>query len=136
MWGSLYFFATLSRSSILPQVRTLNIVHGLITVQAGSYNYYEFTIPTTATNAYVAGTFYASGGTGNDITVYVMTQTDFVNWKNGHAFSYYYSSGQLTTSSFSTSLPAGTTYELVYSNQNALISSKNVQTTVNLFYTL
>jgi len=134
--GSLYYLGTINRSSILSRVHTTNIVNGLITVQAGSWNSYEFSIQATATNAYLAGTFYASGGAGNDITVYVMTQTDFINWKNGHASNTYYNSGELTTSSFTTNLPAGDTYDLVYSNTNAIFSSKNVQTSANLLYTL
>ena len=57
--GSVYYLATVNRSSILPQVHSENIVHGLITVQAGSYNDYWFTVPVGATNAYLTGTFAA-----------------------------------------------------------------------------
>jgi hypothetical protein len=63
-----------------------------------------------------------------------MDQANFVNWQNGHQASAYYDSGQLTTGTISASLPSSGTYDLVYSNAFSTFSSKNVQTTVNLYY--
>ncbi len=131
----LYYYASVNRSSILPQSYSTNIVNGLITVSAGGWNTYPFSVPTGSTNAYVSGSFYASGGYGNDIKVLVMDRTSYINWSNGHSVDVIYSSGYLTTSSFSVNLSAGNAYDLVYTNDNSLFSSKNVQTTVNLFYT-
>ena len=111
-----------------------NIVNGLITVQPGGYNDYPMTIPSGVTSAVLTGTFTASGGSGNDIDVFVVDQTNFVNWQNGHQANAYYRSGQVTTGTISASLPAGATYYLVYSNTFSSASSKNVQTTVNLSY--
>jgi len=126
-------FATSSTSNLrLPH--SANIVNGLITVQAGSYNYYPFTLAAGSTSISVTGSFTASGGGGNDIEVFVMDQTNFINWQNGHQASAYYNSGQLTTGTISTSLPSVGTYDLVYSNTFSTVSSKNVQTTVNLYY--
>lgn len=71
-------------SGILPSSHTVNIVNGLVTVNAGSYEYYQFTVPSGASNIQVSGTFTASGGSGNDIKVYIMDSTNFVNWQNGH----------------------------------------------------
>jgi len=122
-------------SGILPQQHTENIVNGLVTVNAGNYEYYQFSVPSGASAVSVSGSFTASGGSGNDIIVYVMDYTNFVNWQNGHSASAYYNSGQVTTETISTSLPAGATYYLVYSNTFSILSSKNVQTTVNLVYT-
>jgi hypothetical protein len=120
---------------ILPQQQTMNIVNGMITVNAGNYESYQFTIPSGASGASVSGSFTASGGSGNDIIVLIMDSTDFVNWQNGHSASAYYNSGQETTGTISASLPAGATYYLVYSNTFSTFSSKNVQTSVNLDYT-
>jgi len=120
---------------ILPSQHTENVVNGLITVGARNYNDYEFTVPSGASGVSVSGSFTASGGSGNDIEVLVMDSTDFVNWSNGHTASAYYDSGQETTGSISASLPAGATYYLVYSNMFSILSSKDVQTTVNLVYT-
>lgn len=121
---------------LVPQQRTINIVNGLITVQARGYQAYPFAVPTGATNIRVSGTFTASGGSGNDIIVVIMDETAFTNWKNGHQVSTFYNSGQLTTSSISASVLAGGTYYLVYANTFSTLSSKNVQTTVDLTYTI
>ena len=113
---------------------TANIVNGLITVPAGQYEYYQFAPPAGSTLISVSGSFTASGGSGNDIVVLVMDQTNFVNWQNGHTASAYYNSGQLTTGTITASLPSGGTYYLVYSNTFSGFSSKTVQTTADLSY--
>jgi len=109
-----------------------NVVNGVITVSAGSYQDYQVSVPSGALSAKLSGSFTASGGSGNDIIVLVLDQTSFTNWQNGHQVSAIYNSGQLTTSSFSVSLPAGGTYYLVYSNTFSTFSSKNVNTQANL----
>lgn len=120
---------------VIPQQQTVNIVNGLITVNADSYESYQFSVPSGASSVSVSGSFTASGGSGNDIVVLVMDSTNFVNWQNGHSASTYYNSGQVTTGTISASLPAGATYYLVYSNTFSIFSSKTVQTTVDLVYT-
>jgi hypothetical protein len=127
--------ASMGGGGIVPQQHTANIVNGLITVGAGSYNDYQFSIPAGASGASIQGSFTASGGSGNDVIVYVMDSTDFTNWANGHSASAFYNSGQETTGTISAPLTAGETYYLVYDNTFSIISSKNVQTTVNLTYT-
>jgi hypothetical protein len=134
--GSIFFFTAVNRSSLLRQFRSQNIVNGLITVQAGWYNNYEFTLPAGAGNIHVAGTFTATGGSGNDIIVSIMDRTNFVNWSNGHQATAFYNSGQLSTGSFDVRLSSDTTYDLVYANTFSTLASKNVRTTANLFYTL
>jgi hypothetical protein len=111
-----------------------SVVNGDISVGAGQYEDYQFTVPDGASNAQLAGNFIASGGSGNDILVLVLDQTDFVNWQNGHSVTTYYNSGQLTTSSISASLPSGV-YYLIYSNTFSTFSSKTVNTDATLTYT-
>ncbi len=123
---------TILRTATTPH--STNIVNGLITVPAGSYEYYQFAPPASSTGISVSGSFTASGGSGNDIVVLVMDETNFVNWRNGHQASAYYNSGQLTTGTISASLPTSGTYYLVYSNTFSVFSSKNVQTTADLSY--
>jgi hypothetical protein len=130
------FHGTGGGGGTLPSTHTVNIVNGLITVNANEYEYYQFYVPSGATNVRVQGSFTASGGSGNDVAVLIMDSTDFINWQNGHQASAYYSSGQLTTSSFDAPLPSGSgTYYLVYSNTFSIISQKNVNTQANLSYT-
>ncbi len=125
-----------SGGGIIPTTHTINIVNGIATVNAGKYQYYQITVPPSATNVHIQGTFAASGGSGNDIIVLMMDSTSFTNWQNGHQVSVYYNSGQLTTSSFDVPLPSGAgTYYLVYSNTFSTFTQKNVNTQANLIYT-
>lgn len=120
---------------VIQSTHTVNIVNDLITVKANDYDYYQFYVPLGAANVQVQGSFTASGGSGNDIAVLIMDSTDFINWQNGKKAGTYYSSGQLTTSSFDVPLPSGLgTYYLVYSNTFSIIS-QNVNTQVILSYT-
>jgi hypothetical protein len=146
------YFALSSAGVSLVQVRTVtmttvtssttqtstpvssNAVNGDISVSPGQYAEYQITVPDGASDAQLTGSFLASGGSGNDIVVLVMDQTNFVNWENGHQVSTYYDSGQVTTSSFMVSLPSSGTYFLVYSNQFSTFSSKSVNTQANLTY--
>lgn len=114
---------------------SINIVnpYDLIPVNAGSYKEYSFTVPSGAKNAHVVGSFIEA--TGNDIIVLIMDWTAFVNWQTGHQVSFYYSSGQLTTSDFDVSLPADKTIYVVYSNTLSL-TGKTVISKVDLNYTM
>lgn len=120
---------------ILPSSHTENIVNGLVTVNAGAYEDYQFVVPSGASSIQVSGSFTASGGSGNDIKVYIMDSINFINWQNGHSANTYYNSGQVTTSTISATLPSSGTYYLVYDNTFSIISQKNVNTQVNLSYT-
>ena len=111
--------------------RSSNLVNGTITVQASNYYRQQFSVTSAMQNATVSGSFRASGGSGNDIKVLILDSTAFINWANGHAVSTYYSSGQLTTTSFNTPLPAGS-YYLIFDNTFSVLSSKQVNTQGNL----
>src|SRR4030067_335306 len=111
-----------------------NLVNGLLTINGGSYQYYQFTVPSGASDIQVSGTFTASGGSGNDSKVYVLDSTSFVNWKNGHTVSTYYKSGQLATATISATLPSGGTYYLVYDNTFSVFSQKHVHTHATLSF--
>jgi hypothetical protein len=119
----------------VPQTFSSNVVNGIIAVNAGNYQSYRVTAPTGAYNLQLSGSFTASGGSGNDIVVLIMDETNYVNWQNGHQASAYYNSGQVTTKSFSVNLPTGGAYYLVYSNTFSTFSDKNVNTQANLGYT-
>src|SRR5207244_10907833 len=79
----------------LPQ-HTQQLTNTPITINAQTSNYVQFSTPNNAINPTVSGRFTASGGTGNDIAVMVLSQEDFINWQNGHASTAYYSSGKTT----------------------------------------
>jgi len=109
------------------------VANATINVPASSWRYYTIAVTSAMLSPHLEGTFTASGGSGNDIKVLVMTEADYVNWSNGHAVYPEYSSGQVTTGSFNVSLSTGTHY-LVYDNSFSSVSSKDVTTTVHLKY--
>jgi hypothetical protein len=120
----------------IQSTQTVNIVNGLITVDAGDYEYYQFTVPPGATNVETHGSFTVSGGSGNDIVVLIMDLIEFFNWQNEHQTGAYYDSDQLTASNFDVLLPSGSgTYCLVYSNTFSIMNQKSVNTEANLTYT-
>lgn len=111
--------------------KTQTIVDSVITVEAGKYVNYQFSVPSQAS---VSGNFTASGGSGNDIRVLILDETSYINWVNGHNVSTYYDSGQITTGKITAKLPKGN-YYLVYSNTFSIASTKNVKTRVDITYT-
>ncbi len=121
-------------TDLFQTTHTTNIVNGLATVNSNSYETYTFTIPSGASNIQVSGSFTASGGSGNDIKVLILAQSDFTNWKNGHSAQCYYQSGQTTTGTISASLPTSGTYVLVFDNTFSVFSQKNVNTQADVSY--
>jgi len=116
---------------------SLSLLNAGITVYAGEIYDVPIHLHDIMHNITLSGSFTASGGSGNDIKVFVLSQADFTNWQNGGSYSALYSSGQITTATFNVSLPTpsvGQTidYHVVYSNTFSWISTKQVNTTVNL----
>lgn len=122
-------------SQIVPQARTQTIVDGALTVAARGSTYYPITVPADATAVSVDGHFTATGGIGNDIEVYVLTEDNFVNFKNGHPSPTLYNSGKVTQDSISVTLPASGNYYLVFNNNFSLLTPKAVQATATLHFT-
>jgi ribosomal protein L40E len=134
----IYFSGLFSDSGgglpFVPNQYKTSILSGSITINAGSYTYYRFSIPTGANNPTLSGSFTASGGSGNDIKVYVMSDTDFTNWKNGHTANVHYNSGQKTTDKLNVSLSSGR-YVLVFDNTFSLLTAKTVYGEIGVTYT-
>jgi hypothetical protein len=109
----------------------ISIVDTSITVSARNYSTYAFNakgIPFVK----VGGNFEASGGSGNDIRVLVMTKRDFLNWENNIHANFLYDSGQQTSTKLDVSLDSGEKeYVIVFDNTFSLLSDKVV--TANIF---
>jgi len=104
-------------------------------INALGYYYYKLDAPPGATNVTLQGNFTASGGSGNDIEAYVMSEADFVNWQNGHAAKTYYNSGKVTVGNITVNLPADAgTYYLMFNNKFSLLSSKSVRLSATFTY--
>lgn len=107
------------------------------TVRAQGANNYHFTVPAGAFGVTMKGHFAASGGSGNDIEVVVLSEDEYVNWQNGHPTKALYNSGKVTQDSITLTLPSdATTYYVVFSNKFSLLTPKAVEANVDLnFYT-
>jgi len=125
-------------NKIIPQnvERRDNIINGIIGVDAGGYQFYSFSAPSEASGAKVEGSYTASGGSGNDIKIYILDETGFTNWRNGHQVNTYYNSGQLTTGKIDSNVPVGKTLYLVYDNTFSTFSNKHVTAKADLVYSM
>lgn len=120
---------------IVKQQHVQQINNPVQVINALGYYYYKLDAPPGATNVAFQGNFTASGGSGNDIEVYVMSEADFVNWQNGHAAKTYYNSGKVTVGNITVNLPADAgTYYLVFNNKFSLLSSKSVRLNATFTY--
>jgi hypothetical protein len=107
---------------------------GTIKIPPLPYEYLKINVPSGTKNILLSISFTASGGIGNDIYCYVMDQTNFINWKNGHQAHAIYNSGQVTTANTSISLPGPGVYYVVFDNTFSLLFSKTVNYSIKLSY--
>jgi len=127
--------AAASQTAYVRQPHRITIGNGAITVNAANVVYFPITVPVGATNVTLTGHFTASGGSGNDIEVFLLNQDAYTNWQNGHPSSAYYNSGKVTVADANTTLPNGAgTYYLVFNNKFSLFSPKAVAENFNLTY--
>ncbi len=120
---------------LVKQQHTLTIDKPDVTVRSTGYYYFKLEVPAGATSVHLPGNFTASGGNGNDIEAFVLSQDDFVNWQNRHSAKTYYNSGKVTVGNFSVSLPADAgIYYVVFDNRFSLLSQKEVEVKGALTY--
>jgi hypothetical protein len=118
-----------------PQV--MSVVDTAFTLNAAQGMNWHFNVPANATDVRLEGTFTASGGTGNDVEVYVLNDDEFVNWRSGNKVNALYNSGRMTRGTLNTVLPAGAgTYHLVFNNKFSLFTPKAVSASIRLRYML
>jgi hypothetical protein len=109
------------------------ITNGALTIAAASLSWYPFTVPPDVHNVAVAGHFTATGGTGNDVAVYIVDEDGLANLKNRHAARAYFNSGKVTQGLIGAVLPnLPATYYLVFDNRFSLITPKAVQVNATL----
>ncbi len=112
------------------------IVNDNITVNAGSYTYFNFSLSNSA-NVYptVTGTFIASSEESMErplIRVCVMTEANFIAWQNQNSAETIYDSAFVHNGTISADLSMNGAYVLVYDNTFDSIS-KTVSTAVYAF---
>jgi hypothetical protein len=111
-----------------------DVLGGSFIVEPGKYKVFDIVVTATMKSATVEGTFTASGG-NNDIEVFVLDESQYMNWQNGHKFDATYTSGRVTAGKLNVQLPqeAGT-YHVVFSNRFSYITNKAVVADVKLHY--
>ncbi|HYM74966.1 MAG TPA: zinc-ribbon domain-containing protein [Candidatus Dormibacteraeota bacterium] len=118
-----------------PQLHTQTTGDKAFTVSAGGTYVYKFEVLAGAYNVNLKGHFSATGGVGNDIEAYLLTEDDLVNWQNGHTVHALYNSGRVTQETVNVVLPADAgKYCLVFSNKFSFLTPKAVQTNIALTY--
>jgi hypothetical protein len=123
-----------SLACIAQQPITQPIINRPFTIRPARAVYYPFVVPAGATQVGVSGRFEASGGTGNDVEIYILDEDAVVNWQNGHRVRAYYSSGRMTQGNVNATLPSDGTYYLVFSNRFSAVSNKAVVADISLAY--
>jgi zinc ribbon protein len=120
---------------IAKQQRTVSIDKPDAEVNAASYYFFKLQVPPGATSVHLQGSFTASGGSGNDVQVFVLPEDDFMNWQNRHVSKSYYNSGKTTVGNFSVNLPSdAANYYLVFDNRFSLFSKKEIAVKGSLTY--
>jgi len=113
---------------VQPQPHTVNIGKGALSVAAMHFAYYTLFVPPGGHAVRVQGNFTATGGVGNDIECFLLSDEQFTNWKNHHATPTYYNSGKVTVADINAGLPDGAgTYYLVFNNNFSLLTAKAVE---------
>lgn len=118
-----------------PQLHTVTVGSGALTVNASQYAYFKLPVPEGAFSVAMKGHFTATGGSGNDIEVYVLGEDAYTNWQNGHSTATYYNSQKVTVGDVNAVLPNGAgTYYLVFNNKFSLLTPKAVSEQIALTY--
>ena len=128
---SLWALAMQAQANVPLRQRESPIVTEAFTIDAGKYAWFRFGVPSNGGN--VVGRFRASGGSGNDVEVYILDEDGFENFKNGHRVRTFYNSGRVTVANINVSLSSGA-YYLIFSNTFSGVSNKAVNGRVSLRY--
>jgi len=117
-----------------PQAYARAITQGPFTLNPGTYVFYQVRAISEA-SLRIEGWFEASGGSRNDIEVYILDEIGFTNFKNGNAARTYYNSGRATTGKPHVALPwDNQNYYVVFNNRFSLFSSKSVKAYMTAWY--
>jgi hypothetical protein len=108
------------------------IVNEKFDVPPRDFKVFEILVRSEMKAPRVEGTFTASGA-NNDIEVFLLEETQFLNWQNRHQFRSAYTSGRVTADRLRIDLDAEAgKYFIVFSNRFSIISTKGVVADVRL----
>jgi hypothetical protein len=111
------------------------IVHGVVNVGAGAYEYRQFTVPVDAIRPIVRGNFFVNSTDGENIQAMILNTESFTKWQSDHiAAENYYSSTEVTTANLEASVPSGQTLYLVFDNTLSTTATKSLNADIELAY--
>jgi hypothetical protein len=110
-----------------------DVLGGSFVVEPGKYKTFTVAVTAAMRNPSVEGTFSATGG-NNDIEVFVLEESQYLNWQNGLKFAATYISGRVTSAKLKIQLPETGTYHVVFSNRFSYITNKAVVADVKLAF--
>jgi len=126
---------SLTSSTSTESEYTEPIVSGVVSVDAGEFQYEQFKVPADASIPIVRGSFLVSGGDMENINVMIVNGDGFASWQNGLApEDHYYLSSQVMTANLEAKVPSGTTLYLVFDNRHSLDSAKSIDAEIELAY--
>jgi len=114
---------TLASSAI---AGSTDILNGSAAIEAVSWMHYPVTVTPAMLHPRIVGRVTATGGTGDDIIVAVLSDADFTNWSKGHRGTALYNSGQVTTADVKVSIPDAGEYVVVLDNKFSTMTPKTV----------
>lgn len=116
-----------SESQPSPENNTFRqaVANSTFHVRASGWTWFPFTLNRQSR---VSGNFYAQGGGRNNIEGLVMTENEFINWRNGNQNLAFYRSGKVTIGSIDVVLNPGR-YMIVFYNSD-LFTGKTVTASV------
>jgi hypothetical protein len=103
-----------------------DILNGSVAIEAVHWMPYPVTITSEMLRPRIVGRVTATGGTGDDIVVAVLSDADFTNWSNGHRGAALYNSGQVTTADVKVSIPEPGDYVVLLDNKFSGMTAKTV----------
>lgn len=103
-----------------------DILNGSVAIQSVSWVHYPVTVTSAMLHPRIVGRVTASGGTGNDIIVAVLSDADLTNWSNGHRGPALYNSGQVTAADVKVSIADPGDYVVLLDNKFSTMTAKTV----------
>jgi hypothetical protein len=132
----------IKKMATMPYIQpvTVPLLEKSSVIEPGHYLSVKFTVVQRSKNVRIDGRFQASGGSGNDVEVFILGEDAFLNYQNDHSAATFYNSGKVTADTLNVSLPstedatATVTYYLVLSNSFSVLSNKVVDGNITLHY--
>lgn len=121
-------------SSNKDEDRTISVFNGQVSIDAGTYQSYRFTVSSSMKNAILNGEYITTEGGNKDVNVLLMNDLNYINWQNGNASNALYFKERITTDRFSLNISQPGTYYFILSNTFSIITDKRVDGTVTLDY--